>query len=126
MTVQTKEQLLKILLVVIGVTFIFGIWVLGQVWPSGWLWHEGGRSHYHEMIMAVYAVLGVFLVLAARNPKEHLSLIWFTVWSSVAHGLVMAVQSFQYSQHLGHLWGDVLALFLVAAAMAYFAPRKSA
>ena len=75
------------------------------------------------MIVAVYATLGVFLFLAARDPSHHLSLISFTIWSSVVHGLVMAVQSVVNPVHLHHLYGDVLALFLVAAVLAYLAPE---
>ena len=74
--------------------WIFGlIFVLG-IWPPGWLWHTEGRSYYLEMIMGMYATLGIFLILVARDPLKNLSLIWFTVWSSGAHGGIMAVQSF--------------------------------
>ena len=76
------------------------------------------------MIMGIYATLGIFLILAARNPLKNLSLIWFTVWSSVAHGGIMALQSFDGMQNMGHLYGDVLALFGVAAVLAFLAPRK--
>jgi hypothetical protein len=67
--------------------------------------------------------LGVFLLIASRNPLAHLSLIWFTVWSSVVHGGIMAVQAFLSPMHRGHLWGDVPALFVVAAALALLTPR---
>jgi hypothetical protein len=76
------------------------------------------------MIMGIYATLGIFLLLAARDPLKNLSLIWFTVWSSVAHGGIMAVQSFDGIHNRGHLYGDVLALFVVAAVLAFLAPRK--
>ena len=75
------------------------------------------------MILGIYATLGVFLIIASRNPLAHRSLIWFAVWSSVVHGGIMAVQSLVYAQHLGHLWGDVLALFVVAAVLAILTPR---
>lgn len=120
-----REKYLRVSLIAVGVIFIFGIWILGQVWPSGWLWHLAGRNHYHEMIMVVYATLGVFLILASRNPSKHSSLIWFTVWSSVTHASVMALQSFDPGDHLGHLWGDVAALYIVAAWLAFLMPRKT-
>ena len=60
---------------------------------------------------------GVFLINAARNPQANLSLIWFTVCSSVVHAAIMAVQSFGSGHHMGHLWGDVLALLLVAIVL---------
>lgn len=125
MNESKRESLLRISLVVIGVVFIVGIWILGQVWPSGWAWHTEGRSHYYEMILAVYATLGVFLIRASKSPAENSSLIWFTVWSSIAHATVMAVQSFDPGDHLGHLWGDVVALYLVAGWLAFLTPKKS-
>jgi len=75
MTESDRTKYLRIVLVLVGITFIFGIWLLGIVWPSGWAWHAGGRSEYYEMILVIYATLGVFLVLAARNPLANLSLI---------------------------------------------------
>ena len=120
-----KVKYLKIALVLIGLTFAFGIWPLTQIWPSGWAWHAEGRSYYLEMILSIYFTLGIFLSLASRNPLEHRSLIWFTVWSSVAHGLVMAWQSFDGEHNMGHLVGDVPALLIVAAVLAYLTPRKS-
>lgn len=77
------------------------------------------------MILGIYATLGVFLMLAARNPMEHRTLIWFTVWSSIVHGGIMAAQALTNTQHIGHLWGDVLALFAVAAVLAFLTPRQT-
>ena len=120
-----RLKYLRIVLVLVGLTFAVGIWPLTIIWPSGWSWHAEGRSYYLEMILAIYATLGIFLIRAARNPLAHRSLIWFTVWSSVAHGGVMAVQSFDGIHNMGHLWGDVLALFAVAAVLALLMPRES-
>ena len=122
---DTRIKYLKIALILIGLTFTFGIWPLTQLWPSGWAWHAEGRSYYLEMILAVYATLGIFLLLASRNPLENRSLIWFTVWSSVAHGGVMAWQSFDGEHNMGHLLGDVPALFIVAAVLAFLTPRRN-
>ncbi|MFK8028373.1 MAG: DUF6632 domain-containing protein [Gammaproteobacteria bacterium] len=122
---SSRIKYLKIALVLIGATFTFVILPLTIYWPSGWSWHGEGRSYYLEMILSIYATLGIFLMLAARNPLEHRSLIWFTVWSSVAHGGVMAWQSFDGHHNMGHLLGDVPALFIVAAVLAYLTPRKN-
>ena len=108
---------LKIALVLVGIIFIAGIYPLMMIWPSGWSWHAG-HSDYPLMIIGVYATLGVFLIIAARNPLAHLSLIWFTVWSSVVHSGIMAVQAFVYPEHHGHLLGDVPALLIVAIVLA--------
>ena len=119
-----RIKYLRVALVATGLIFIFGVWPLTIVWPSGWSWHAEGRSYYLEMILVVYATLGVFLLLAARNPLKNRSLIWFTVWSSITHGGVMAVQSFDGDHNMGHLWGDVLALFAVAIVLGLLMPQE--
>ncbi len=121
MTETPRLQYLRIALVLIGVTFIFGIYLLMIVWPSGWKWHTG-HSDYPMMIVGIYATLGFFLLLAARNPLNHLSLIWFTIWSSVVHGAIMAVQAFGPNSH-GHWVGDVPALFIIAVILGILTPR---
>ena len=104
-----------------GVAFLLA-YPLMHVWPSGWAW-EPHHYEYEQMIAGIYATLGVFLLWAARRPEEHASLIWFTVWSSVLHSVVMAVESFMDPAEVGHLFGDVPALLLVAIALAALTPR---
>ncbi|MBI1210030.1 MAG: hypothetical protein GC190_01085 [Alphaproteobacteria bacterium] len=115
---MTRQKLLQIALVAFGIAFL-AIYPLAIVWPAGWAWHAGApyESQYFMMIVGVYATLGVFLILAARNPQAHTSLIWFTVWSSVVHSAVMAVQATQMEMHAGHLLGDVPALLIVAIVL---------
>lgn len=113
----------RIALVAIGLFATFGFYPITLLWPSGFAWHGSGRSEYLEMILAIYATLGVFLILAARNPEEHRSLISFTIWSSIVHGGVMAVQALQDPHHRSHLWGDVPALFAVAGVLAVLRPK---
>ena len=79
------------------------------MWPSGWVWHGGEGTYYLQMICGLYAVLGIFLIAAARNPAENRSLISFTIWSSVVHAAIMAVQALSDSREYGHLVGDVPA-----------------
>jgi hypothetical protein len=116
---------LRVALVAFGIIFIVGVYPLTILWPSGWAWHMGGPSMYLQMILGIYATLGVFLLLAARNPLKNLSLIWFTVWSSVVHGGIMAEQAWVYPEHRGHLLGDVPALLLIALVLAVLTPRAA-
>jgi len=125
MTDTNRTKYLRIALLLVGLTFTFGIWPLGIVWPSGWAWHESGRSEYLEMILGIYATLGVFLIIASRDPLAHRSLIWFTIWSSVVHGGIMGVQAVSNTKHIGHLFGDVAALLAVAAVLAILTPRPA-
>lgn len=113
---------LRIALVVIGLIFIFGIYPQTIIWPSGWSWGHGS-SHYLAMIIGIYATLGVFLLIAARNPLAHRSLIWFTVVSSVVHAGIMAAQAIGDSAERGHLTGDVPALLVVAVVLGLLMPR---
>lgn len=119
MTSTAYYRLLRIALVVFGALMLL-LYPLAAVWPSGWAWHHGApyESDYFMMIVGLYAVLGVFLCLAARRPEAHTSLIWFAVWSSVVHAAIMAVQAARDSHSRGHLWGDVPALLLAAAVLA--------
>jgi len=117
MSATGRVLYLRIALIVIGLTFIFGVYPLTIVWPSGWSWGMG-HSHYLTMILGVYATLGVFLLIASRDPDAHRSLIWFTVWSSVGPGAIMAWQGVDDPIEGGHLIGDVPALFLIAIVLA--------
>jgi hypothetical protein len=110
-------------LILVGVIFV-GASVFPIVWPSGWRW-QPHHVYYEEMIFGIYATLGVFLLMAARNPLQHLSLIWFTVWSSVVHGGIMTAQALSASEHHGHLVGDVPALFFVAALLGILTRRAT-
>ena len=124
-----RIKYLRVALLAVGVIFIFGIYSLVMIWPSGWAWHTGpshSLPHYLQMILGVYATLGVFLLIASRNPLANLSLIWFTVWSSVVHAGIMAAQALANPEHMGHLWGDVPALLVVAAVLAVLTPRTVA
>jgi Family of unknown function (DUF6632) len=118
----TRLRYLRVMLVVAGLIFVFGIYTLSAAWPSGWAWGHG-HSHYLMMILGVYATLGVFLLIASNNPAAHTSLIWFTVWSSVVHAVIMAIQALTDGAERGHLVGDVPALLIVAIVLAVLTPR---
>ena len=117
---KSREQGLRIALVVFGAAFLL-IYPLMIVWPSGWAW-QPSQHEYEQMIVGIYATLGVFLLWATRKPEAHLSLIWFTVWSSAVHGGIMAAQAIADPAERGHLPGDVAALFLVAVVLGVLTP----
>jgi hypothetical protein len=124
MTGSTALPALRAALIATGVIFIAGIYALSQIWHTGWSWGVG-HSHYWPMILGVYATLGVFLIRASREPLANRSLIWFTVWSSVVHAVIMAVQGVTDPAERGHLVGDVPALLLVAALLAFLTHRAA-
>jgi hypothetical protein len=123
MNSNTRLGVLRAVLVVTGLIFIFGVYpLMMSLWPSGWRW-QPNQPEYEQMILGVYATLGVFLILASRNPLQHLSLIWFTVWSSLVHAGIMTVQAINAPSEHGHLLGDIPALAIVAVLLAVFTPR---
>jgi hypothetical protein len=118
---KNQTKLLRIAVLVCGIAFLL-VYPLMIVWPSGWAW-KPGQHEYEQMIIGIYATLGVFLLWASREPEAHLSLIWFTVWSSAVHGGIMGVQAIVDPAERGHLPGDVAALLLVAAVLSVITPR---
>jgi hypothetical protein len=121
MSESLRLRWLRVALLLAG-SMCLAVWPLTILWPSGWSWHPQGSRSEH-MIAVVYAVLGVFLLRAVREPLRHRSLIWFTVWSSVAHGGLMAWQSLSDRAERGHLMGDVPALLLGALVLGVLMPR---
>ena len=123
MTDEKRMFYLRLALRIIGTFLVLGVYpLMNWLWPAGWAW-EPRQTEYEQMIAGVYATLGVFLVLAARNPLEHLSLIRFTIWSSIVHGGIMAVQAGHDHAERANLIGDVPALFTVAILLWWLLPR---
>lgn len=112
-----KNIYLSWALIVFGVVFLL-VLPLMHFWPAGWSWLPS-QYKYEQMIVGIYATLGIFLIRAAKNPSANLSLIWFTVWSSIVHGTIMLLQVFYDPSESGHLLGDIPALYIAAAVLAY-------
>lgn len=122
---ELRLRYLQASLYVIGVIFVVGVPAMMMwIWPDGWSWTPR-QYEYEQMIMGVYATLGIFLILAAKDPLKHSSLIWFTIWSSIVHGGIMLVQALVDETDRMNLIGDVPALFLVAIVLLYLMPRAS-
>ena len=114
---MTQDRPLRIALLIAGLIFLVGLFPLTIVWPAGFMW-EPRQAEYEQMIIGVYAVLGIFLIIASRDPAEHRSLIWFAVWSSLIHGLIMLAQALRDPVERPNLMGDVPALILIAVVLA--------
>jgi hypothetical protein len=118
---EQKIKYLRYALVLFGIVLLL-VYPLMEIWPSGWRWIPS-QYKYEQMIIGVYATLGIFLILAAKNPLANASLIWFTVWSSVVHATIMLLQAIYDPIEHGHLYGDIPALYLLAIVLAYLMPR---
>jgi hypothetical protein len=111
---MSRERALKVVLVVVG--FIF----LGLVYPLTMFVRQEPAL---AMMLSLYVTLGIFLLLAARNPSANRSLITFTAWSSFAHAALMAVQAFRNLIPRGELLG-VAVLIIIGVALIALAPAK--
>ncbi len=114
---MTQDRPLRIALLIAGLIFLVGLLPLTIVWSAGFMW-EPRQAEYEQMIIGIYAVLGIFLIIASRDPAEHRSLIWFAVWSSLIHGLIMLAQALRDPVERPNLMGDVPALILIAVVLA--------
>ena len=122
---EEKLKYLKIALYVFGIIFIVGVPAMMMlIWPSGWSWSPA-QPEYEQMIMGIYITLGVFLVRAAKDPMDHLSLISFTIWSSIVHAGIMLAQAIVDETERANMLGDIPALFLVAFVLWYLMPQKT-
>ena len=112
-----RERALKIVVALVGLLFSAGVYPLTMFLCR---WNE---SPFAPMMLSLYVTLGVFLLLAARNPSANRSLIAFTAWSSFAHGAVMTVQAFQNKIERGELLG-VAFFVIIGVALIALAPVK--
>ena len=116
---------LRVALRVFGIFLVVGVYpLMNWLWPAGWAW-EPRQSEYEQMITGIYATLGVFLFRAALDPLANLSLIRFTIWSSLVHGGIMAVQAGHDHTEHANLFGDIPALFAMAAVLWWLLPRRA-
>jgi len=121
---MNRDGALKVVLVAVGLIFLLAVYPLMMyLWPSGWRW-QPNQPEYEQMILGVYATLGIFLLLASRNPSANRSLIAFTAWSSLVHAAIMAVQALRNVTERGHLLGDIPALVIVGVTLIVLAPAK--
>ena len=119
---MVRERALKVVLVLLGLLFLAGAYPVAMS-----LWHPDPQDDAGDMMMlSLYITLGVFLLLAVRNPSVHRSLIAFAAWSSFAHAIVMSALAFQHqhvSDRQGFLWGSAV-LVAIGVVLIALAPTK--
>ena len=116
MEALAQDRRLRIVLIAVGLVYVFGLYPMTVIWPDGFMWMPR-QAEYEQMILATFAVLGIFLLLASRAPAEHRSLISFAGWSSLVHGLVMLVQALRDPMERANMYGDIPALILVGGVL---------
>src|SRR5439155_11380080 len=116
---MNRERALKIVLVLVGLLFLAGVYPVTDS-----LWHANQSMYTEVMIFSLYVALGIFLLIAVRNPSANRSLIAFTAWSSFAHAAVMAVMAFQKADESRELLIAVAVLGIIGVALIVLAPAK--
>ena len=104
---MTRQRALQILLALAGLACLLGLYPLAVAFRDG---TASSINRQDQMILGVYIVFGIFLLSAARNPRQHRSLILFAGWSTLAHDGVMIVQGIQYQD----LRNDIVAFTIIA------------
>ncbi len=113
-----RERALKVVLVLVGVVFSAGVLPVAES-----LRRQNQSMYTFDMMLSLYVALGIFLLMAVRNPSANRSLIAFTAWSCFAHAAVMAVTSFSKGGYRGDIWG-VAVLVIIGVALIVLAPTK--
>jgi hypothetical protein len=116
---MNRERVLKVVLLIVGLLFA------ATIYPLTTSLMQEHEASYGPMMLSLYVTLGIFLLLAVRNPSAHRSLIAFTAWSSVAHAAVMGVQAIHDAGERGHLLGGSVGLVVIAIALIALAPRRT-
>ena len=118
---MNRERALKAVLVLVGLLFSAGIYPLVTSVRSALKQHEESAL---PMMLSLYVTLGVFLLLAARNPPTHRSVIAFAAWSSFAHASVMAVMSMQLPSERAELLTAAATFSIIGVLLIVLAPGK--
>lgn len=114
-----RERLLKTLLVAVGLLFAAAIYPV-----IGGLRDPANSDTGDTMMMGIYFALGIFLLIAVRNPSAHRSLIAFTAWSGFAHAVVMSLLGLEIaSERTGFLIGSAV-LVAIGVALLVLAPAS--
>ena len=117
-----RERALKTVLVLVGLLFT------AAAYPAiGGLHNPVNSDTGDTMQMAIYATLGIFPLIAVRNPSAHRSLIAFAAWSSFAHAAVMGTLGFEMPENRnGFLIGSGLLVLIGVVLLALLPAKRTA
>ncbi len=119
-----RERLTQIVLVIVGLLNLAPIYFLYlDLWHSSWLLQ--GKCECGPMFLSFFIPVGVFLLIAAKRPSEHRSMIALAAWWHISHGAVMAIQSLQAWNHgLHRNFADVIINILIGVVLLALLPAK--
>src|SRR5438477_8736112 len=115
-----RERALKIVMVVLGLLFTAGIYPIVM-----YLWRPGNEPPGDTMMASLYVTLGIFLLLAVRNPSAHRSLIAYAGWANIAHATVMALMAIHPASDRSGLLTGTAIFAPIGIGLIALAPAKS-
>jgi hypothetical protein len=115
----------RVLLLLMGLFYLGLLYPLsGDLWHSHWLVGMNGND-CEPMFLSFFVGLGVFLLLAVRNPPRHRSLIIFAAFSSLFHAFVMAIETVEaFSHGVRRDYTDVLVATAFGAILFVAIPTR--
>src|SRR2546430_8730929 len=121
-----RERTLQVVLALVGLFYVALIYPLyTELWHPKWLLEL--KNETEPMFLSFYVALGPFLLLAARKPSSHRSLIAFAAWSSLAHASVMTIQTVEAWNHGIHRdFTDVVLFGVIGGVLLALSPAKQA
>ena len=119
-----RERLTQIVLVIVGLFNLALIYFLyTDLWHSSWLLER--KNECDPMFLSFFIPVGVFLLIAARRPAEHRSMIALAAWWNISHGSVMAIQTVQAWIHGVHRnFADVILFLVIGVVLLALLPAK--
>jgi hypothetical protein len=119
-----RERLTQIVLVIVGLLNLAPIYFLyTDLRHSSWLLEQ--KSEIHPMFLSFFIPVGIFLLLAARRPSEHRSMIALAAWWHISHAAVMGIQTVEAWNHGVHRnFADVIVLLAIGVVMLALLPAK--
>jgi hypothetical protein len=119
-----RKRILQVVLVILGLLFIGLVYPLyGDLRHSAWLLEMHNETE--PMFLSFFIPLGVFLLLAAKNPSEHRSLIAFAAWWNIAHSSVMVIETIQAWKHgVRRDFTDVIITAVIGCALLLLMPAR--
>ena len=119
-----RERLTQIVLVIVGLLNLAQIYFLYMdLRHSSWLLER--KNECGPMFLSFFIPVGVFLLMAARRPSEHRSMIALAAWWNISHGVVMAIQTVEARIHSVHRsFTDVIVVLVIGVVLLALLPAK--
>src|SRR5262252_515559 len=119
-----RERLTQIVLLLVGLMNLAVIYpLIMDLWHSNWLLER--KNEVHPMFLSFFIPVGVFLIMAARKPSEHRSMIALAAWWHISHGTVMAIQTIEAWIHGVHRnFADVIVMLVIGGVLLALLPAK--